>query len=57
MLIVKRFSIVRDTKRGSQIYMEKRRGKREIEVIRWRSRAVKRGETNLTSNKFPMCSP
>ena len=56
-LMVKRFFTVRDTQRGSQSYMEKRRGKREIEVIRWRSRAVKRGETNLTSNKFPMCSP
>ena len=31
-LVVKRFSTVRDTQRGSQSYMEKRRGKREIEV-------------------------
>ena len=31
-LKVKSFSTVRDTQRGSQIYMEKRRGRREIEV-------------------------
>ena len=35
-LMVKRFSTVRDTQRGSQNYMEKRRGRREIEVIRRR---------------------
>ena len=29
-LIVKRFSTVRDTQRGSQSYMKKRRGRREI---------------------------
>ena len=33
-LMVKRFSTVRDTQRGSQSYMEKRRGRREIEVTR-----------------------
>ena len=31
---MKRFSTVRDTQRGSQSYMEKRRGRREIEVTR-----------------------
>ena len=55
-LMEKRFSTVRDTKRGSQSYMEKRRGGRQIEVTRRRSRAVKRGETNLASNQFPKCS-
>ena len=35
-LVVKRFSTVRDTQRGSQNYMEKRRGRREIEVTRRR---------------------
>ena len=35
-LMVKRFFTVRDTQRGSQSYMEKRRGKREIEVTRMR---------------------
>ena len=33
-LMVKRFSLVRDTQRISQSYMEKRRGRREIEVTR-----------------------
>ena len=33
-LIVKRFSTVRDTQRGLRNYMEKRRGRREIEVTR-----------------------
>ena len=32
--MVKRFSTVRDTQRGSQSYMKKRRGRREIEVSR-----------------------
>ena len=32
----KRFSTVRDTQRGSQCYMEKRKGRREIEVTRRR---------------------
>ena len=35
-LMVKRFSTVGDTQRGSQSYMKKRRGKREIEVTRMR---------------------
>ena len=38
MLMVNRFSTVRDTQRGSQSYMKKRRGKREIEVARRRKR-------------------
>ena len=33
-LMVKRFSTVGDTQRGSQSYMEKRRRRRAIEVIR-----------------------
>ena len=33
-LIVKRFSTVRNTQRGSKTYMEKRRVRREIEVTR-----------------------
>ena len=56
-LMVKRFSTVRDTQRGSQSYMEKRRGRREIEVTRQRRGDIKRGESNLASNQFPMCSP
>ena len=33
-LMVKRFSSVRDIQRGSQSYMEKRRGRKEIKVTR-----------------------
>ena len=35
-LMMKSFSTVRDTQRGSQSYMEKRRGRREIVVTRMR---------------------
>ena len=56
-LMMKSFSTVRDTQRGSQSYMEKRKGRREIEVIRRRRRGIKGGESNLASNQFPMCSP
>ena len=52
-LMVKRFSTVRDIQRGSQSYVEKRRGRREIEVTRRRRGGVKRGESNLASNQFP----
>ena len=56
-LVVNRFSTVRDTQRGSQSYMKKRRGRREIEVTRRRRGGFKRGESSLASNQFPMCSP
>ena len=55
--MVKTFSTVRDTQRGSQSYMEKRRGRREIEVTRRRRGGIKRAESKLASNHFPMCSP
>ena len=35
-LKMKSFSTVKDTERGSQSYMEKRRGRRELEVTRMR---------------------
>ena len=53
---MKSFSTVRDTWRGTQSYMEKRRGRRKIEVTRRRG-GIKRGESKLASNHFPMCSP
>ena len=56
-LMVKRFSTVGDTQRGSQSYMEKRSGRREIEVTRRRRGGIKREESNLASKQFPMCSP
>ena len=37
---MKRFSTVRDTQRGSQSYMKKRRGRREIEMSRRRNRGT-----------------
>ena len=40
---MKQFSTARDTQRGSQSYMEKRRGRREIEVTR-RRRGESKGE-------------
>ena len=55
-LMMKSFSIVRDTWKGSQSYMEKRRGRRESEVTRRRGE-IKRGERKLASNQFLMCSP
>ena len=54
---MKSFSTVRDTWRGSQIYMEKRRGRKEIEVTGMRRGGIKRGESNLASNHFLMCAP
>ena len=53
-LMVKRFSTVRNTQRGSQSFMEKRRGRKEIEVTRRRRGGIKREEGNLASNQFPM---
>ena len=55
-LKMKSFSTVRYTQRGSQSYMEKRRGRRELEVTS-RRRGIKRGESNLASNHFLMCAP
>ena len=47
-------STVWNTQRGSQSSIEKRRGRKEIEVTRrekgW---GVKRRETDLASNQFP----
>ena len=56
-LMVKQFSTARDTQRGSQNYMEKRRGRRKIGLTRKRRERVKKGERNLVSNQFPMCCP
>ena len=37
---MKRFSTVRDTQRGSQRYMKKRRGRKEIEMSRRRKGGI-----------------
>ena len=50
-------STVWNTRRGSWSYIEKRRGRKEIEVTRRRIGGVKRRKTNLASNQFPKCSP
>ena len=55
-LMVKRFSRVSDIHRGSQSYIEKRRGRRKIEVSRKRRGEIKKGERNLASNQFPVSS-
>ena len=56
-LMEKRLSTVKDTQRGSQSYIEKRRGRREMEVMKRRRGGIKRGESKLASNHFPRCSP
>ena len=54
---MKSFFSVRDAPRGSQSYMEKRSKRREIEVTKRRRRGIKRGESKLAVNHFPMYSP
>ena len=56
-LLVKSFSTVRDTQRGLENYMNKRRRRRDTEVTRRRRGRIKRGETNLACNQFPKFSP
>ena len=56
-LKMKSFSTVRDTRRGTQSYMKKRRGRREIEVTRRRRGGIKRGDSKLASNHFLMRAP
>ena len=41
---MKNFSLVRDSQRGTQRYMEKRRRRREIDVTRRRG-GIKRGDS------------
>ena len=48
-------STVWNSQRGSQSYIEKNRGKKEIEVTRRRTGGIKRIETDLASNQFPKC--
>ena len=55
-LMVKQFSTARDTQRGSQSYIKKRRGRKEIEETRRRGGGMKMRETNLASDQFPRCS-
>jgi len=52
-LMVKQLSTARNTQRDSQSYIEKRRGRREIEVIMRRKGRIKSGESNQASNHIP----
>ena len=57
---MKRFSTVRDTQRGSQSYMKRRRGRREIEMSRRRKRGDSRGERQIYTvicSQSVLCSP
>ena len=46
-LMMKRFSTVRDSQRGSQSYMKKRRGRKEVDVSRRRKKGDSRGERQI----------
>ena len=50
---MKRFSSVRDTQRGSQSYMKKRRGRREIEMSRRRKRGTQEERDRFTQLSVP----
>ena len=56
-LEMKSFSTLRDIQRGSLGYMEKRRGRGELEVTGMRGGGIRRGESKLGSNHFLMCTP
>ena len=55
-LTVKQFSTARNTQRDSQSYIEKRRGRKEIDETRRRKGRVKWGESNLAHNQILKCS-
>ena len=55
-LKMKSFSTVRDTQRGSQSYMEKKRQRKETEVARRIKGGIKRREADSVSNQFPVFS-
>ena len=50
---MKQLSTARKMQRDSQSYIEKRRGRREIELTRRRKGRVKRGVNNQASNQIP----
>ena len=52
-LMVKRFSTLRDTQRGSQSYMKKRRGRREIDMSRRRKRGTHEERDRSTQLSVP----
>ena len=50
---MKGFSTVRDTKRGSESYMKKRRGRKEIEVSRRRKRGTQEKRDGSRQSSVP----
>ena len=52
-LMVKRFSTVRDTQGGSQSYVKKRRGRKEIEMSRSRKRGTEEERDKSTQFSVP----
>ena len=50
---MKRFSTMRVTQRGSQSYMKKRRGRREIEMSRRRKRGTQEERDRSTQLSLP----
>ena len=54
-LMAKRFCPVRDTQKGSQSYMKKRRGRREVGISRRRKRGTQE-ERDLHISLFPKSS-
>ena len=52
-LMVKRFSTMRDAQRGSQSYMKKRRGRREIEMSRRRKGGTQEERDRSTQLSVP----
>ena len=51
--MMKRFSTMRDTQRGSQSYMKNRRGRREIEMSRRRKRETQEDRDRSTQLSVP----
>jgi len=56
-LMVKGFSTVRNTQKGSQTYHGEEKREEGDRGDQEEKRGIKRGESNLASNQFPMCSP
>ena len=54
---MKRFSPLRDTQRGSQSHMKKRRGRREIEMSRRRKRGTQEERDRSTQFSVPKVFP
>ena len=56
-LMMKSFSTVRGTRRHTQSYMEKSKGRSDMKVTTRRKGGIKSSKSKLASNYVPMCSP